>query len=111
MMDTDAPKVVIVQYRKNPGECRPFYEISQASKANNDYGATGQSEALDMGGYLYRGTANPTASGTLTSFNSGATYSQLDLRFVSRALPILEVEVDRQIVARNLEEAEELGTQ
>ncbi len=113
-MNSDIPKPAIIINYVKPDNLDPILEISKKDVANDDYGANGQqkSEAPDLGGFPVTtsgGTAG-TASGVSTSTVGPNLSWGEPVYIIPRYGPILEVEVDRQIEAKKLSEAAELGT-
>lgn len=111
-MNSDMPKIAITGYPKPPAEYRYYNQNSQPGK-NNALGDNGQQpQAPDLGGYPVQtrgdtGTAG-TSSASITA--SGVNYDNYSPPYIiPRYEPILEVEVNLQIEAKNLQEAEELS--
>lgn len=113
-MNYDIPKAgVIVQ---NPtAEIRPLNKIVQAGKLNNDLETGPQPEAPDLGGYPVGAVPTTGTAGTAGTANASLTASGISANFynppyiIPRFGPILKVEVDLQIEAKNLQEAGELA--
>ena len=110
-MNYDVPKTMIDRYIKPPAEYRVYDQQSQSCK-NNLFGDEGQQPpAPDLGGSPIQpkgdtgtaGIGNPslTASG-INSDNYSSPY------IIPKHGSILEVEVNLQIEASNLEEQDEI---
>lgn len=110
-MNSDIPKNAITSYPKPPAEYRHYDQNSQSDKKNT-LGDNGQQpQAPDLGGSPVQtrgdtGTAG-TSNASLTA--SGVSNGNYPPYIIPRYEPILEVEVNLQIEAKNLQEAEELA--
>jgi len=114
MIDADLPKTVIISYPKPAAEYRQYDQNSQPSKNNvlSDNGQ--QSTAPDLGGFLVQtqgdtGTAGTSNASITSSGVSNSNYNYSSPYIIPRHGPILEVEVNSQIEASNLEEQVEIA--
>lgn len=112
-MNSDIPKIAITGYPKPPAEYRHYDQNSQPGK-NNALGDNGQqTPAPDLGGFPVQtqgatGTAGTSNASITSSGVSNSNYNYSSPYIIPRNGPILEVEVNLQIEAFNLEEQDEI---
>ncbi len=113
-MNSDIPKIAITSYPKPPAEYRHYDQNSQLGKNNILSDNDQQSPAPDLGGFSVQtqgdtGTAGTSNASITSSGLNNSNYNYSSPYIIPRHGPILEVEVNLQIEAKNLQEAEELA--